>query len=177
MNELEHLLTVLGEEAGEVIGRASKAIRFGMTEIQPGQPHDNKRRIEQELGDLLATAELLGLTIHEEDKAAKKEKLKKYMGYSRELGLLQEGSRLEYGCLKIQEQAALKERDAALLQVGVLRSAIDWICGYAAIRGIKDIEARCEEVTRCAEKRLCENKFTDKKCVLEFKHGGPCSPT
>lgn len=88
MNELEYLLMVVAEECGEVAQRASKAARFGLSEIQPGQPDDNKRRLERELADLVATAELLGLTIREEDKAAKIEKLKKFMAYSREKGLL-----------------------------------------------------------------------------------------
>jgi NTP pyrophosphatase (non-canonical NTP hydrolase) len=90
MNELEHLLTVLTEECAEVAQRACKAARFGMTEIQPGQAEDNKRRLERELADLMATAELLGLIIRDEDKAAKIEKLKKFMNYSREIGTLTE---------------------------------------------------------------------------------------
>lgn len=36
---------------------------------------------------------------------------------------------------------------------GLYKSALDWICGYAHIRGIKDIEDRCAEVTGCSEKR------------------------
>ncbi len=37
----------------------------------------------------------------------------------------------QYGCLKIQEEAALKERDSALLQLGAARDAL-----FAEIRGI-----------------------------------------
>lgn len=88
MNEQEHLLTVLTEECAEVAQRACKAARFGLTEVQPGQTEDNKRRIERELADLMATADLLGLSIRDEDKAAKVEKLKKYMVYAREVGTL-----------------------------------------------------------------------------------------
>lgn len=88
MNETEHLLTVLTEECAEVTQRACKAARFGLAEIQPGQSEDNKRRIEKELADLVATAELLGLIIRDEDKAAKREKLKKFMDYARSLGTL-----------------------------------------------------------------------------------------
>jgi DNA-directed RNA polymerase subunit M/transcription elongation factor TFIIS len=93
MNETEHLLTVLTEECAEVGQRACKALRFGLSEIQPGQPEDNKRRLERELADLMATAELLGLTVRGEDKAAKREKLKKYMDYSREIGTLEKKKR------------------------------------------------------------------------------------
>jgi NTP pyrophosphatase (non-canonical NTP hydrolase) len=89
MNETEHLLTILSEECAEVAQRASKAVRFGLLEIQPGQQEDNTRRLERELADLMAVAELLGLRIRDEDKAAKLEKLKKFMGYSREIGKLE----------------------------------------------------------------------------------------
>ena len=89
MNKTEHLLVVLAEECAEVAQRASKAIRFGLSEIQPGQLEDNKRRLERELADLLATADLLGLQIRDEDKVAKVEKLKKFMAYSRETGKLE----------------------------------------------------------------------------------------
>jgi len=97
MNEFEHLLTVLTEECAEVAQRACKVARFGLTEIQPGQGDNNKRRLERELADLLATAELLGLTIRDEDKAAKIEKLKKFMNYSREIGTLSEMPKQEKG--------------------------------------------------------------------------------
>jgi hypothetical protein len=59
------LLTVLEEECAEVIEvaalisgaaariqiRASKALRFGLDEIQPGQPLTNAQRIAREIGD------------------------------------------------------------------------------------------------------------------------------
>lgn len=90
MNKIEHLLVVLGEECAEVAQRASKAIRFGLYEVQPGQAEDNKRRIERELADLMATAELLGLQVRDEDKDAKREKLRKFMDYASERGTLQE---------------------------------------------------------------------------------------
>lgn len=93
MNEQEHLLTVLSEECAEVAQRVCKAARFGLSEIQPGQHEDNKRRIERELADLMAVADLLGLRVRDEDKAAKIEKLKKYMGYSREIGTLEDRSK------------------------------------------------------------------------------------
>lgn len=89
MNEKEHLLTVLTEECAEVAQRACKAARFGLTEIQPGQDEDNTRRLERELADLLAVADLLGLRVREEDKAAKIEKLKKFMAYARKIGTLE----------------------------------------------------------------------------------------
>lgn len=51
-------LTILGEELSEVGQRIAKACRFGLAEIQPGQPHDNKARISQEVGQLLAALDL-----------------------------------------------------------------------------------------------------------------------
>ena len=93
MNKTEYLLTVLMEECAEVAQRASKAIRFTLEEIQPGMHEGyqdtNKRRLERELGDLLAVMQELGLTIHEEDVLLKLKKLDKYMDYSRKLGTLE----------------------------------------------------------------------------------------
>ena len=69
------VLTILGEECAEVaielatvLGRiqvrASKMLRFGILEVQPGQPHDNVDRLSHEIGDLLVMlqiAESIGL--------------------------------------------------------------------------------------------------------------------
>lgn len=88
MNETEHLLTILGEEASEIIQRASKVMRFTPTEIQPGHDQTNWRRLEQEYADLIVVAERLGLKVHEEDKEAKRVKLSRFMAYSRQIGTL-----------------------------------------------------------------------------------------
>jgi hypothetical protein len=53
------LLTVLAEECCEVGQRVAKALRFGIAEIQPGQPLSNARRISDELGDLLGVMDRL----------------------------------------------------------------------------------------------------------------------
>lgn len=90
MNRTEYLLFTLSEECDEEGQRASKAARFGMAEIQPGQTEDNKRRLERELADIIGVARMLGLTIREEDVVAKMAKVEKYMGYSREIGTLQD---------------------------------------------------------------------------------------
>lgn len=77
------LLTILAEECCEVGQRVSKALRFGLMEIQPGQPLSNAERISEELGDLLATAEemndMIDWQIVENSKAAKREKLARYL--------------------------------------------------------------------------------------------------
>lgn len=89
MTRTEHLLTILAEECAEVAQRASKAARFGMSEVQPGQGDDNKRRLEKELADLLGVAELLELGLDTSEIVAKKKKVKKYMDYARKMGTLE----------------------------------------------------------------------------------------
>lgn len=115
MNEIEHLLTVLGEECAETIQRATKAARFGLHEVQPGQPEDNLRRLERELSEAVAVAEMLGLQIREEDKAAKREKLKKYMDFSRTLGTLEKAAApaplSEEAFLKLYEEVIRKAKE------------------------------------------------------------------
>lgn len=86
------LLTILMEECAEVIQRASKAIRFGMDEVQPDQPRSNSERLAFEIGDVLTLIDLCqeaGLvstyqSIHR--KSIKRDKLKKYMQFSIEGG-------------------------------------------------------------------------------------------
>jgi len=47
------LLVCLIEECAEVQQRATKALRFGVNEVQPGQALSNSERMSEELGDLL----------------------------------------------------------------------------------------------------------------------------
>jgi hypothetical protein len=49
------LLTILIEECAEVQKRATKALRFGLEEIQPGQNFDNIQRLSMEIGDVQET--------------------------------------------------------------------------------------------------------------------------
>lgn len=44
---------LLIEECAEVIQRATKLLRFGVEEVQPGQPLDNADRLSLEIGDAL----------------------------------------------------------------------------------------------------------------------------
>ena len=48
------LLVILTEECAEVQQRATKMLRFGVEEIQPGQELSNKDRLSDEIGDLFA---------------------------------------------------------------------------------------------------------------------------
>jgi hypothetical protein len=49
---LRELLEILIEECAEVQQRATKMLRFGVEEIQPGQFLNNRDRLSLELGDL-----------------------------------------------------------------------------------------------------------------------------
>ena len=50
--------TVLIEECAEVQQRATKLLRFGVQEIQPGQDLNNATRLGMEIGDLLEVVDL-----------------------------------------------------------------------------------------------------------------------
>jgi hypothetical protein len=96
MTRDEHLYTIAGEEGVEIAQRCSKAVRFGGTEVQPGQGMDNRQRILQEFADLVGVLELLGFDIgipaHSALRPwidAKKEKVEKFLAYSRECGTLE----------------------------------------------------------------------------------------
>lgn len=88
LNETEYLLVCIAEERSESSQVACKALRFGLDHVWPEKNETNRRILERELADIVATAELMGLQIRDEDKAVKKEKLKKFMKLSRELGTL-----------------------------------------------------------------------------------------
>lgn len=97
MNRTEHLLSCLAEECTEVGQRVSKALRFGLEEIQPGQALTNAERISEEFKDLSAVAYILmsegilppvtmaeALTHGE----AKRQKIQRFMQLARETGAL-----------------------------------------------------------------------------------------
>ena len=54
------ILIVLIEEAAEIQHRATKALRFGLDESQPGNLYTNRERLAAEIGDLLAVVGLAG---------------------------------------------------------------------------------------------------------------------
>lgn len=94
------LLTILAEECNEVAQRCTKAIRFGLAEVQPMQGYSNAQRILHEYADLVGTLDML----REEDSIpnwgvidefvdrveAKKAKIEKYLEYSRQCKTLSE---------------------------------------------------------------------------------------
>lgn len=96
MNRSEHLLSCLAEECAEVAQRVSKALRFGLAEIQPGQPLTNGQRINEELRDLFSVVIKLdaeGILPNElpspAEARAKTEKIERFMVYAGEQGALQ----------------------------------------------------------------------------------------
>jgi hypothetical protein len=108
MTRQEHLLTIIAEECAEVAQRCSKAIRFGLDEMQPGQDKTNAQRIIQEYLDLWAVMHMLtGESKHFADslkqtdaswtaqEEVKKLKVEKFLLYSQECGTLQATSQRE----------------------------------------------------------------------------------
>jgi NTP pyrophosphatase (non-canonical NTP hydrolase) len=97
MNRSEHLLCCLAEECNEVGQRVSKALRFGLAEVQPGQALSNADRIVEEIRDLFAVVEILDeagvlvMRLDDEEIAAKKLKVEKFMRYAEEQGALLPG--------------------------------------------------------------------------------------
>lgn len=96
MNRSEHLLTCLSEECAEVSQRVSKALRFGLSEIQIDQDKTNAQRIEEELCDLFAVVAILedeGILKTEQYDLPewiekKRAKIERYMEISRTQGVL-----------------------------------------------------------------------------------------
>lgn len=79
------ILTILIEEAAEVQQRATKSLRFGVVEIQPGQQLTNAQRLGLEIGDFMEIVELaagLGLVDREAitiGRVGKKRQLAKFL--------------------------------------------------------------------------------------------------
>lgn len=93
MNRTEHLLTILAEECTEVAQRCTKALRFTLDEVQPGQELSNAQRIVDEIDDVLGVFGMLragGLlppTSHDRQEA-KKAKVEQYLKLSEAWGAL-----------------------------------------------------------------------------------------
>lgn len=64
MTRKEHLLVIAMEECNEVAQRLSKAIRFSLEEVQPGQELDNAWRVLVEYNDLVAVMLMLNQEGH-----------------------------------------------------------------------------------------------------------------
>lgn len=96
MNRHEHLLVILGEECAEVQQRVTKALRFGMNEMQPNQDYTNEGRLIQEINDWVAAVEMvfgcpIADLLNDGMIASKKEKVERYLNFSRDVcGTLKE---------------------------------------------------------------------------------------
>ena len=94
MNRQEHLLLILEEECIETAQRVSKALRFSLEEVQPGQELSNADRLIYEFNDIVAMMEMLhdeGLIKDFHDPLAiikKKSKVEKFLKLSKEHGTL-----------------------------------------------------------------------------------------
>lgn len=91
LTEDQYLLICLMEECDEVSQRASKALRFGLDEVQPGQPLSNAERIDVELTDLVTIADELrkrGILTKPLPCGIKRSRVQSYMDYSRGQGVL-----------------------------------------------------------------------------------------
>jgi NTP pyrophosphatase (non-canonical NTP hydrolase) len=96
MTEDQLIILQLGEECNEVAQRVSKYIRFGSDDVQAGHTEDNRERLQYEFTDLLAVFEMAcerGLLDRFTPTMrpavdAKKEKVRKYLEYSREHGIV-----------------------------------------------------------------------------------------
>jgi hypothetical protein len=99
MNKEQYLLICLAEECTEVGQRCTKALRFGLGEIQEGQQLNNAERLALEITDLTAVLRELISCIDphvREDKMEepevlldkKKSKIQEYMEYSKKRGIV-----------------------------------------------------------------------------------------
>lgn len=95
MREFEK--SAIREEAVEVAQRATKALRFGLSEVQEGHDADNAHRLLKELNDLAAVVEMLGAEGHlpqwsaraeHAHRQAKKERVEHYLKLSDRHGRL-----------------------------------------------------------------------------------------
>jgi hypothetical protein len=92
MNRLEHLLVIMSEECAEVQQDIAKALRFGLDEGRDISG-TNEQRIRKEFNQLIAMVEMLekeGVDLSPDHAARlnKKQKVEKYLEYSKECGTL-----------------------------------------------------------------------------------------
>lgn len=86
------MLVILSEECSEIAQRATKAIRFGMDDSEPGQDKNNLTRLVEEIHDLIAVLKMLGIGIsvwNETMISNKIEKVEHYLKYSQKLGMVE----------------------------------------------------------------------------------------
>ena len=88
MTRQQKLLVRAMEECNELAQRISKALIFGLEEVQPEQPLANSERINYEFNDLVAVLRMIHPRIADVKPsliAAKRVKVEKYMRYATEV--------------------------------------------------------------------------------------------
>lgn len=103
MNKEQFLLLKIAEECTEIAQRALKTAQFGLDEVQNGQDKTNKSRLLEEIGDLLGVLDVFSDEIYPDhgdnlfhsyeltlSRAAKPNRIRKYMKLSQELGKVDE---------------------------------------------------------------------------------------
>lgn len=101
MTREEHLLTIAAEECAEIAQRCSKALRFGMEQVQaqaghavtgdPDESLTNRDRIRKEFSDLAAVLEMIDVGPPlRRWMEQKKDKVEKFLAYSETCGTLTE---------------------------------------------------------------------------------------
>lgn len=92
MTKVEYLLICLIEECAEIQHAVSKAIRFGLEDINPHTDTTNIDNINNELGDLLTVIGTLReeINIHANYNGIKMEKTLGFIEYSIRKGLIKD---------------------------------------------------------------------------------------
>lgn len=94
MNRRNHLLTIVAEECAEIQYETCKALRFGLDDFYaPHSLDTNGKRLMDEFADLVAIIEILQnegflKNIDPNRIKSKKERVEKFLLYSKEKGLL-----------------------------------------------------------------------------------------
>src|SRR3990167_1162856 len=99
MDRQEHLMVIGMEECAEIAQRLSKALRFGMEQVQAeaghavtGDPDElltNRERIRKEFSDLASVLEMVGIGAPRGKwMDEKREKVERFLTYSAEVGTL-----------------------------------------------------------------------------------------
>lgn len=97
MNREQFLLLKLIEELGEAAKNAAKAMQFGGSDKEPGQPYSNFERLSAELNDVSAAIVMLNneptseFTHNPDSRSieAKRQKVEHYYAVSQQLGKVQ----------------------------------------------------------------------------------------
>lgn len=101
MTRQDHLLTIAAEECMETAQRITKALRFGVDEVQPGQDMNNAKRIMQEFCDLVAMLRMVAdhnetfsgeyTNVEQSDRwiEEKESKVERFLEYSAQQGRLE----------------------------------------------------------------------------------------